>query len=124
MTEITEAQVLPAETFGIAEIVDGCLDIGGVKIPWLAGCNHEPIYIRRLSTDLSVLEIHLARHDGYCQEESDHQNEMAANYPLGPKEYWRTESVGKYLYGSDAHVMTEEDFEQEWNEFAYEDTED
>jgi hypothetical protein len=46
----------------------------------------------------------------------DAKNEEAERYPLGPKEYWRGEMVGKYRYGSDSHVMTNEEFEADWEE--------
>lgn len=72
------------------------------------------VYVRRFSDDLSIAEIHMARHDGLAQEELDHENAEAARYPLGPKEYWRAKMVGKYRYGPDQHLMTDEDFEDDW----------
>jgi hypothetical protein len=72
------------------------------------------VYVRRSSEDLSVMEIHMTRHDGLAQEELDAQNEEAAAYPLGAKEYWRSEMVGKYTYGADGHLMTDEEFEMDW----------
>lgn len=49
-----------------------------------------------------------------AQEELDVENAEAGRYPLGPKEYWRGRMVGKYTYGSDGHLMTNEDFEADW----------
>ncbi len=104
--------ILPAEDVGEVEIVDGHLDIGGVKID--VGSWGEPVfvYVRRSSDDLSVIEIVLARHDGLAQEELEQENAEAARYPLGPKEYWRGKSVGKYTI--DGHLMTDEEFETDW----------
>ncbi len=75
------------------------------------------VYVCRFSTDLSVAEIHIAQHDGLASAELEFQNEQADIYPLGPKEYWRSEQVGKYTYGVDNHLMTNEEFEDEWCEF-------
>ena len=50
--------------------------------------HHVSVYIRRSSDDLTVLEIHMARHDGLAQEELDEQNRQAAIYPGGPEAYW------------------------------------
>lgn len=114
---------LPAEWFGSAQQDEnGFLSIGTgdhiVNIPlkkwWEDGC--VDIYVRRLSTDLSIAEIHIVKHDFYAQEQLDAENEEAERYPLGPKEYWRSKMVGKYGYGIDAHPMTEEEFEREWAE--------
>ncbi|WEH30131.1 hypothetical protein [Streptomyces sp. AM 3-1-1] len=67
--------ILPAEFVGLAKIEDGHLNIGGLKVPWDGGlCDTVPVYVRRLSRDGSVAEIHLARHDGYAQEELDAEN--------------------------------------------------
>ena len=44
----------------------------------------------------------------------EYQNEQAKIYPLGPKEYWRGEMVGKATYGVDNHLMTNEEFEEDW----------
>lgn len=106
--------ILPAEWLGNAEIVDGYVDVGGVKVhaPW----SMASVYVRRSSSDLSILEIHLARHDGLAQEEFDEQIRQADEYPLGPKEYWRSEMVGKYMIGTDQHLMTDQEFEEDWSE--------
>jgi hypothetical protein len=53
---------------------------------------------------------------GLAQEELDEENREAERYPLGPKAYWRSKMVGKYTYGLDQHLMTDEEFEQEWAE--------
>lgn len=114
--------ILSAEYVGQANIVDDVIDVGGLKIPlgltpWKGYLPPSiGVYLRRDSTDLSVMEIHIARHDGYAQEELDQQNDEAERYPLGPKEYWRSEMVGKYRYGVDAHIMTNEEFESDWAE--------
>lgn len=104
--------ILSAEYFGEAEVSNGMLDIGGVSVPW-----HHPasIYVRRVSNNLSIAEIHIVDHDGMAQEMLDAQNEEADRYPLGPKEYWRGEMVGKYTCGADGHLMTNEDFEADWD---------
>jgi hypothetical protein len=120
--------ILPAEWVGkAAHDKDGILTIGtGDKVVklylnkgsmprwWNDGC--VDVYVRRLSTDLSICEILIAQHDGYAQEELDHENEEAERYPLGPKEYWRAKMVGKYYYGADHHLMTNEEFEADWDE--------
>lgn len=74
------------------------------------------VYVRRASDDLSVIEIHMARHDGLAQEELDRENAEAERYPLGPKEYWRGKMVGKYRYGADSHLMTNDEFEEDWDD--------
>jgi hypothetical protein len=107
--------ILPAEFVGIAKVHDAVLNVGGLEISLGRGCS-VPVYVRRRASDLSVIEVLLAFHDGYAQEELDAQNDEAARYPLGPKEYWRGEMVGKYHYGSDNHLMTNEEFEADWAE--------
>jgi hypothetical protein len=119
---------LPAEYVGEAQHEkDGTLLIGcGDNVVQIRLSNGEkpgwwntgtvPVYIRRLSSDLSVVEIIIARHDGLAQEALDAENEEAENYPLGPKEYWRSKMVGKYIFGEDNHKMTEEDFENYWED--------
>ena len=120
--------VLPAEWVGkAAHDKDGMLTIGtGDKVVklylnkgtmprwWKDEC--VDVYVRRFAHDLSIYEIMIAQHDGYAEEELDQENEEAERYPLGPKEYWRTKQVGKYFYGPDKHLMTNEDFEAEWAE--------
>lgn len=53
--------ILSAEYVGEAEVIDGMLDIGGVAIPWRHPAS---IYVRRVSSDLSIAEIHIVDHDG------------------------------------------------------------
>jgi hypothetical protein len=116
MTETPDRWILPVEFAGVAEVIDGVLTVGGVDIPIGKPIRDLPVYVRRDSSDLSVMEVLMARHDGYAQEELDAQNDAAERYPLGPKEYWRKEMVGKYLYGPDEHLMTDEEFEADWPE--------
>lgn len=123
-------KILPAEYMGEAEhSEDGTLTIGcnnniiklslykGNKPGWW-NSKTVSVYVRRFSSDLSIAEIHIAQHDGLAEEALDFQNQEAQRYPLGPKEYWRTKQVGKYYYGSDQHLMTNEEFENEWQECA------
>ena len=42
---------------------------------------------------------------------------LAEKHPLGPKEYWRSELVGKATNGLDNHLLTNEEFEEDWREF-------
>jgi death-on-curing protein len=64
---------------------------------------------------LSVAEIIVSVvGDEYAQEELDQENDEANRYPLGPKEYWRGRMVGKYRYGRDGHLMTNDEFESDW----------
>ena len=44
------------------------------------------------------------------------ENDEAARYPLGAKENWRDRMVGKYTTGSDGHLMTDAEFEAEWDD--------
>ncbi len=79
--------------------------------------NTVPVYVSRFADDLSIAEIQMAQHDGLAEAELEFQNQQAYVYPLGPKEYWRSEQVGKYTYGVDNHLMTNEEFDDEWCEF-------
>jgi hypothetical protein len=107
-------EILPAEFFGIANAPDRRLAIGGLDLPvW---SDRVAVYIRRNSSDLSIIEIEIAAHDGPEQEELDLLNFEAERYPLGPKEYCQSKMVGKYTYGADSHPMTEMDFEEQWSE--------
>lgn len=101
---------------GVVEIPLSCngLDPRGYCCWW--NTHTVSVYVRRDSNDLSVIEIHMARHDGLAQEELDRKNAEAERYPLGPKEYWRAETVGKDRCGPDNHFMTDEEFEREWEE--------
>lgn len=118
MTTNPTVTILPAEFAGIAQVVDGTLNIGGVQIGGL-GCDEILVYIRRRSDTLAPIEILAATHDGYAQEELDAQNDEADRYPLGPKEYWRSEAVGKWQCGGrgdhEPHVMDDFCFERDWD---------
>ncbi len=132
MEDFQKFTILPAEFVGnAAHEDDGILRIGTprsdgsgvVEIRLTKGelsrwwnTKTVSVYVRRFSNDLSVAEIHMAQHSGLFDEELAYQNEQAENYPLGPKEYWRSEQVGKYTYGVDNHLMTNEEFEAEWTE--------
>jgi hypothetical protein len=117
--------ILPAEFVGLARYTeDGILRLGtpdengnGVlEIPFAVSekIGDIPVYVRRGSIDLRVIEVLIARHDGLAEEELEYQNKQAEIYPLGPKEYWRGEMVGKATYGVDNHLMTNEEFEEDW----------
>lgn len=108
--------ILSAEHFGVAVTKDGVLDIGGVKVPYSEHGGTVHVYVRRSSSDLSIIEICVARHDGLAQEELNRENGEAEDHPLGAKEYWRSKMVGHYTTGADGHVMTDADFESEWDE--------
>lgn len=125
--------ILPAEYVGEAgHDTEGNLTIGtGDKIitvnlststyPGWFKTNTVGVYVRRLSDDLSVMEIHITRHDEMEQEALEERNLQADEYPLGPKEYWRGEMVGKYTTrGGDPNaperLMTDEDFEADWED--------
>jgi hypothetical protein len=132
--------ILPAECVGVAEITDGVIDVGGVKIEigreWLATKPTSlPVYIRRLVVEQesegsirngSVFDIALSFGDGLAEEEfyeEERKDEIAAaQHPGGRKEYFREKWVGTdtqpgvMFYGADHHPMTNEEFEKEWHE--------
>ena len=122
---------LPAEWVGkAAHDENGILTIGTgdniVKLSLNKGTmprwwkdNCVDVYVRRFSHDLSICEIMIAQHDGYAHEEAQMEDYEAERYPLGPKEYWRAKMVGKWMYGSDNHLMTNEEFEEVWEEMNY-----
>jgi hypothetical protein len=138
MNDFQEFTILPAEFVGhAAHGDDGILRIGtpssdgsGVveirltkgDLPRWWRDKTVSVYVRRFADDLSVAEIHMAQHSGLFDEELAYQGEQAENYPLGPKEYWRSEMVGKYTYGSDNHFMTNEEFEEDWHDFEEDDS--
>lgn len=117
-----DAELLPAEYFGEAQLIDGTLWIGGSSADWSdavqvhTGSVSEVVhvYVRRSSADLKVLEIVIPFHDGLDNELLEAQTEEAERYALGPKEYWRSMMVGKYTWGEDSHDMTDSDFEEYW----------
>ena len=132
MKDFSRVTILPAEFIGhAAHGDDGILRIGTPRsdgsgvveirltkgdLPRWWNTKTVAVYVRRFAHDLSVAEIQMAQHSGLFDEELEYQNEQAENYPLGPKEYWRSEQVGKYTYGSDDHLMTNDEFEAEWRE--------
>ena len=138
MEDFQEFTILPAEFVGnAAHGDDGILRIGtpssdgsGVveirltkgDLPRWWNTKTVSVYVRRFSDDLSVAEIHMAQHSGLFDEELAYQGEQAENYPLGPKEYWRSEMVGKYTFGSNNHFMTNEEFEEDWHDFEEDDS--
>lgn len=114
----------PAEFVGMMAYEDGKLVLGDLTIE-ATGYNPAAVYVRRMVVKGPDgppywREVHSViisvRGDGYAQEELDEQNRRAQVYLLGPKEYWRQVQVGHYTYGPDGHVMTDEEFEQEWAE--------
>lgn len=80
--------ILPAEHFGIAKAIDGHLDIGGLRIPYWERPNGDVhVYVRRTSKDLSIMEIHIAHHDGLAQEELDQLNDEIDDEPARALEH-------------------------------------
>ena len=132
MTDFQEFTILPPEFIGhAAHGDDGVLHIGTPRLdgsgiveirltkgdlPRWWNTNTVAVYVRRFAHDLSVAEIQMAQHSGLFDKELEYQGEQAENYPLGPKEYWRSEMVGKYTYGKDNHLMTNEEFEEDWHD--------
>ena len=121
--------LLPAEFIGQARHdKDGVLRIGiddgvvEVRLERSAGgpgwwdSGMVDVYVRRLVSDLTVAEILMARHDGPEHEEMEAQEAEAARYPLGPKEYWRAVMVGKWTTGDDDHLMTDAEFESQYDD--------
>ena len=128
MNENNIRTILPAEWVGkAAHDKNGFLTIGtgehtvklylnkGDKPGWWRD-GFVDVYVRRFAQDLSIYEIMIAQHDGYAHEESQMEDYEAERYPLGPKEYWRAKMVGKFLYGPDEHLMTNDEFEEAWIE--------
>lgn len=110
----------PAEFVGPLPYDDHEIKVGEHLISDVHGYNPASVYVRRLSgktEGLSVSEIIISVvGDRYAQEELDEENAEAARYPLGPKEYWRGRMVGTYTYGTEGRLMTDEDFEAEWED--------
>lgn len=133
MNDYPERIILPPQFIGdAAHSDDGILRIGtprsdGSGVVEIRLTKHSntgwwhtntvPVYVRRFADDLSIAEIQMAQHDGLADEELEYQNEQAEIYPLGPKEYWRSELVGKAMFGLDEHFMTNEEFEEDWHDF-------
>ena len=138
MNDYPERIILPPEFIGhAAHSDDGILRIGTPRsdgsgvveirltkgdLPRWWGDKTVSVYVRRFAHDLSVVEILMAQHDGLADAELEYQNESAAIYPLGPKEYWRSELVGKAIFGLDDHFMTNEEFEEDWHDFEEDDS--
>jgi len=114
------AVIYPAEYVGELPYEGNRIVVGGIEIGDVHGYNPAAIYVRRISgkvEGISVAEIIISMvGDAYAQEELDAENAEANRYPLGPKEYWRGKLVGRALYAPDGHAMTNEEFEQEWEE--------
>jgi hypothetical protein len=116
----TGPTIFPAEYVGALEYTDHTVEIGELRINDVHGFNPAAVYVRRISgktAGLSVAEIIVSvMGDAYAQEELDVENAEAARYPLGAKEYWRGRMVGKYRTGDDGHLMTDAEFEAEWDD--------
>ncbi|WP_128802886.1 MULTISPECIES: Fic family protein [unclassified Streptomyces] len=114
------AVIYPAEYVGALPYEGDKITVGDIEIRDVHGYNPAAVYVRRISgkvEGISVAEIIISVvGDAYAQEELDAENAEANRYPLGPKEYWRGKLVGRALYGLDRHLMTNEEFEQEWEE--------
>ena len=114
------AVVYGAEYIGELGYLNNTIRVGDLVIHDVHGYNPAAVYVRRISgkiAGISVAEIIIsAVGDGYAQEELDAENAEAARYPLGPKEYWRAEMVVKYRYGTDQHLLTDAEFEADWEE--------
>jgi hypothetical protein len=110
----------PAEYIGDLAYRDHTIEVGDLTVRDVHGYNPAGVYVRRVSgkTDgISVVEIIVTViGDRYAQEELDAENAEAGRYPLGKKEFWRNRLVGKATYGSDAHPMTDAEFEADWSE--------
>lgn len=57
---------------------------------------------------------HVIHPELHAHLQLERQNREAQEYPFGPKEYWRKVMVGIWTTGADGHVMTDEDFELDW----------
>lgn len=116
----TGPTIFPAEYVGPLAYTDHVVRLGELEINDVHGYNPAGVYVRRVSgktPGLSVGEIIISVvGDGYAQEELDQENEEASRYPLGAKEYWRGRMVGKYRSGTDGHLMTDAEFEAEWDD--------
>jgi hypothetical protein len=65
---ITPRIIGPAEYIGEAQITDGHIDVGGLRVPFDLAGDHVGVYVRRLSDNGDVAEIALAAHDGLAFE--------------------------------------------------------
>lgn len=116
----TGPTIFPAEYIGPLAYDDHTVRVGDLEVNDVHGYNPAAVYVRRVSgktAGLSVAEIIISVvGDAYAQEELDVENEEAARYPLGAKEYWRGRMVGKARTGADQHLMSDAEFEAEWEE--------
>jgi death on curing protein len=116
----TGPTIFPAEYVGPLPYTAHVVRIGDLEITDVHGYNPASVYVRRVSgkiAGLSVADIIIAVvGDGYSEEELDAENDEAARYPLGAKEYWRGRMVGKYRTGTDGHLMSDAEFEAEWDD--------
>lgn len=96
-------------------LVDIPLTKGG-KPGWFS-TNEVAIYVTHYSDDGSIAAITMAIEDGLTYCDFDFRSEQGKSSPLGPKEYWRNELVGKHFYEAADRIMTNEDFEIEWSWF-------
>lgn len=113
-------EIFPIEFVGLLPYQENKIILGDLVIDDIHGYNPASVFVRRVSgktEGISVTEVVISViGDGYAQEELDVENMEAERYPLGPKECWRQKMVGKYRYGADNHLMTNEDFEDDWSE--------
>jgi len=122
-------QILPAELFGVAQAENDMLNIGGclVPLPWYAD-GRIGVYVRRSSGDLSIIEVHLARHDGLADEENEERHHQAMMHVGGPKAYWYEYLVGHEHDDDCGHdPMTPEEYNELWESeirWDYEDGDD
>jgi hypothetical protein len=106
--------VSPAESVGIAEIVDGVINVGGVEIELIPGQRigggQLPVFVRRRQ-DQSVIDIAMSFADGLAMEELAEMDRQAELHPGGPKAYWR-DKISK----ADGTPLSDEEFEEYWSE--------
>lgn len=104
--------VLPAELVGVVTVESGVVHVGELEIQAGPRDGLVSVYMRRSPVDLGAQEIIIAFDPTRCaSEEEAAQYVEADRYPLGEKEYWRSELVGKCVWGDSSEVMTDEDFE-------------
>jgi hypothetical protein len=103
--------------YGVAEVINGFVDIGGVKVPH--GYKEAHVYVQKYinhpDPSRIVANIGISESDELAQAELDQQNFDADHHPEGRKEYWRGQDVGKIAW-PDGHLMTDAEFEAEWAE--------
>jgi death on curing protein len=108
----------PAEYLGPLHYTGNTIQVGDVVVRDVHGYNPAAVYVRRISgktEGISIAQIVISViGDGLAQEELDAENMEAARYPLGRKEFWRERMVGKYRYGDDSHLLTNAEFEADW----------